>query len=110
NDDGLPDLYVSTYIGNTTRQDLCNDPNANNRLYLNLGDGTFADVTTESGTQNCGATFTTAAADVDDDGVLELWLSNDTFSQSFQDPHNFLPKDALFVRARVTDTGVPVYV
>src|SRR5262249_45377639 len=77
NDDGLPDLFVSDYIGDTSRMDLCNDPRANSRLFLNLGDGTFADVTTESGTNNCGAAFTAAAADLDEDGVLELYVAND---------------------------------
>src|SRR5262249_38290215 len=50
-----------------------------------------------------------AAADLDGDGTLELYLANDTFSQNFKLPANHLPEDALFVRASVDDTGAPTY-
>jgi enediyne biosynthesis protein E4 len=110
NDDGLVDLYVTSYAPNTELDDVCRDPNTHNRLYLNLGDGTFADVTSESGTVNCGANYTAAAADLDGDGQLELYLANDTLAENFQPMPNHLPKDALFVRTEVTDTGVPKYV
>jgi hypothetical protein len=109
NDDGLPDLYVSDYGPNMDLVDLCRDPNTKSRLYLNVGDGTFLDVSAQSGTENCGATFTTAAADLDGDGTLELYLANDTFAENFKPGANHLPKDALFVRTSIDDTGVPTY-
>lgn len=63
NQDGFPDLYLSNY--------------GPNRLMMNAGDGTFVDVTGESGTGN-GNKFGGGCAfcDFNADGVLDLYAGN----------------------------------
>ena len=61
--DGYVDLYVS------------NDYTAN-RLFRNLGDGTFADVTDAAGVGDRRATISSAIADFDDDGDLDIYVAN----------------------------------
>ena len=51
-------------------------PEAGNRLYRNLGDGKFADVTSESSAGDRGYGQGVAAADVDGDGDTDLYLCN----------------------------------
>ena len=43
-----------------------------NRLYRNLGDGTFADVTSAAGVGGSATSFAAAAADFDNDGWVDL--------------------------------------
>jgi hypothetical protein len=47
-----------------------------NRLYRNLGDGTFRDVTDEAGVGDTGYGMGCAAGDIDGDGDLDLYVSN----------------------------------
>ena len=63
NQDGFPDLYLSNY--------------GPNRLLMNAGDGTFVDMTGESGTDN-GNKFGGGCAfcDFNADGVLDLYAGN----------------------------------
>ena len=46
-------------------------------LYRNNGDGTFTDVSAESGIQNFGLTIGVLANDFNQDGYTDLYLSND---------------------------------
>lgn len=46
-------------------------------LYKNNGDKTFTDVTQESGVQNFGLTLGIVASDFNNDGWVDLYLSND---------------------------------
>ena len=46
-----------------------------NALLRNNGDGTFADVTVESGTVNIGYGMSSHFADIDNDGDLDLYVS-----------------------------------
>ncbi len=56
--DGYEDLYVTAYGGN--------------RLYHNNGNGTFTDVTAQSGTGGSGWSTSAAWVDLDNDGLLDL--------------------------------------
>jgi VCBS repeat protein len=62
-EDGWPDLYVVNEFGSNT-------------LYHNQHDGTFRDVTQQSGTADRGAGMGVAWGDYDNDGHLDLFISN----------------------------------
>ena len=61
--DGDPDLYVTTYRGG-------------NHLYRNHGDGTFEDITQAAGVHHNGHSSATTWFDYDLDGNLDLYLTN----------------------------------
>lgn len=61
--DGDPDLYV----GNRDENDL---------LYINQGDSTFQNKTLENGISNPGNTTSATMADVNNDGWLDIYVSN----------------------------------
>lgn len=63
NNDGWPDLYV----GNFEEADV---------LYLNQGDGTFIDITASAGINSPGKAFSVNLADVDQDGLLDIYVAN----------------------------------
>lgn len=65
--DGYLDLYVVINGG----------PNI---LYRNNGDGTFTDVTAESGTGDEGFGANAALGDIDNDGYLDIYVANTGFS------------------------------
>ena len=66
--DGWPDLYIGGYSSLRCR------------LYRNLGDGTFEDVTTATGTLGHNDTRTTSFVDYDNDGWLDIFSSHHDFS------------------------------
>lgn len=68
NGDGHIDLYVAN-LGRDAR----------NALYKNNGDGTFTDVTEETGTGDVGDGRTCAWVDFDADGRLDIFSSNHTY-------------------------------
>lgn len=62
-DDGYPDLYVVNDFGRNT-------------LYHNNKNGTFTDVTVESGTLAYGAGMNASMADYDNDGKIDIYVTN----------------------------------
>lgn len=92
NADGLPDLYVVNYLsGPDVFERLCRDeddrvrscsprefPAAQDRLYLNQGDGTFLDATSSIGIEvPDGKGLGIAIADFSGSGRLDLFIAND---------------------------------
>jgi hypothetical protein len=91
NNDGLLDLFVSNYV----KWEVNKDPEcvfANirnycspllyaplpNTLYRNNGDGTFTDVSVETGiAQHLGRGMGVAIADYDGDGYMDIFVAND---------------------------------
>jgi FG-GAP-like repeat len=63
NDDGYPDLFVANDFGRKT-------------LYRNDGDGTFTDVTVQTGTLAYGAGMSATIGDYDNDGRLDLYVAH----------------------------------
>jgi cytochrome oxidase Cu insertion factor (SCO1/SenC/PrrC family)/tetratricopeptide (TPR) repeat protein len=61
--DGLLDLYVG-------------NENGPNQLFRNKGDGTFEDISHRSGTDIVGFTKAVVAADYDNDGYVDFYVSN----------------------------------
>ncbi|MFQ5428700.1 MAG: FG-GAP-like repeat-containing protein [Phycisphaerae bacterium] len=66
------DLYVCNYNGI-----VAGTENMDNRLYRNLGDGTFEDVSVAQTVDDFGYGFQAVWFDYDRDGDLDLYLSND---------------------------------
>ncbi|CAM4310212.1 VCBS repeat-containing protein [Zobellia nedashkovskayae] len=85
NNDGLLDLFVANYpnvLVSKGNNYYKNKMNLNvhedsGHLYENNGNGTFSDVTKESGVQNFGLTLGLVASDFNNDGYKDLYLSND---------------------------------
>jgi hypothetical protein len=82
--DGYPDLYVTRGVdpgggadddgaGGSQVPDVSQIPSI---LYHNNGDGTFTDVTTQTGTDNVGGALGVTWVDYDNDGKLDLYIVN----------------------------------
>ena len=65
--DGREDLYLAT---------TSTDPILSDRLYHNLGQGQFADVSASTGASNSAATIGAAYADYDGDGRMDFVVGN----------------------------------
>ncbi|MDT5157463.1 MAG: enediyne biosynthesis protein [Acidobacteriota bacterium] len=91
--DGKLDLFVSSFVFYDKSQNLyCTDESKRryycvprffkpqpSHLFHNRGDGTFADVSKESGIADSpGKSFGAVATDVNNDGLLDLFVANDT--------------------------------
>lgn len=92
--DGKLDLFVSSFVFYDKSQNpLCTDPTLQRRYYCvprlfkptpshlfrNNGNGTFTDVSRESGIADSpGKSFGVVATDVNNDGLMDLFVANDT--------------------------------
>jgi len=76
--DGWPDLFVSSYyisVDETIRTYLGLRPNAETlKLYKNMGDGTFRDVTDSVGLDKVFMPMGSNFGDIDSDGYLDFYL------------------------------------
>jgi hypothetical protein len=72
NGDSRLDLYVVNYNGAVPGTQFIN-----NKLYLNLGNGSFIDVGVMQGVDDLGYGFQAVWFDYDQDGDVDLYLSND---------------------------------
>jgi len=93
NNDGLLDLFVVNYLRwDPAHEPVCKagavtdycSPTAYqglpNQLFLNRGDGTFADISAESGIRQwVGKGMAVAVADYDLDGLPDLFVTNDRY-------------------------------
>ncbi len=92
NNDGLADLFVSNYCKWEANKDPYCGPNQNTRaychpknyaplpntLYRNNGDGTFTDVSVETGIHKyLGKGMGAVIADYDGDGFMDIFVAND---------------------------------
>ncbi len=77
NGDGWLDLYVSNRTGTPFFDSPLEYTDVRNRLYLNLGDGTFVDIAPNLGVDEDAFTLTSAFFDYDRDGDTDLYVGND---------------------------------
>jgi len=85
NNDGFLDLYVANYpivpvsMGARFYHDKMveNKYEESGHLYRNNGNNTFTDVTKESGVQNFGMSIGVVSMDFNNDGLTDLYISND---------------------------------
>ena len=97
NNDGLLDLFVVNYLswdidteppcGPPGERDYCHPKfykKLPNQLFLNNGDGTFKDISAESGIRaHPGKGMGAATADFDLDGWMDIFVTNDKLENSF---------------------------
>ena len=94
NRDGLPDLYDVNYLrGEHVFKMECGGggvcmpqtfPSEQDQLHLNLGDGTFTNVTATAGIEREGGKgLGIVASDFDEDGAIELLIANDSETNSY---------------------------
>ena len=76
--DGALDLYIvnATHIPPPVPEDTSQTHLPRNTLYRNNGDGTFTDVTQQAGVGDIGYGVGCAAADVNNDGYPEIYVTN----------------------------------
>ena len=76
--DGALDLYIvnATHIPPPVIEDASQTHLPRNTLYRNNGDGTFTDVTQQAGVGDTGYGVGCAAADINNDGYPEIYVTN----------------------------------
>ncbi len=89
--DGDLDLYVANYPPTKFNAEIYYydqmikhlNTRYSDHLYRNDGNGTYTDVTEEAGVLNFGLALSATASDVNNDGWLDLYVSNDFVSPDF---------------------------
>jgi tetratricopeptide (TPR) repeat protein len=103
--DGWPDLFVASYyisVDESIRSYLGLPRNAETlKLYRNMGDGTFRDVTAEVGLDRVFMTMGANFGDLDNDGYLDIYLGTGNPSYG-----SLLPKALLHNNAGKSFTDI----
>ena len=73
--DGLTDIFLVNFAGSIVRPAPKDDPHARCRLYRNVGDMRFVDVTEASGLGFVGFAMGASWGDYDNDGDLDLYIT-----------------------------------
>jgi enediyne biosynthesis protein E4 len=81
NNDGLLDIFLVNGAAIPSLEK--SDSSFYNRLFRNNGDGTFTDVTEKAGLQGIGYSMGVAAADYDNDGFVDLYVTGVNRNQLF---------------------------
>jgi len=96
--DGWPDLYVSDYFNSVEQvigSYIGNQPKVETlRLYRNLHNGAFEDVTAKTGLDRVFIPMGAGFGDIDNDGYLDLYLGMGNPSLGSLTPHELLHNDA----------------
>ncbi len=94
NNDGWPDLYVSSYYGSDEEvmRTYLEQPHTvqTMKLYKNLGNGTFQDVTKEVGLNKVFMPMGSNFGDVNNDGYPDIYLGSGNTSFAGMLPHVLL--------------------
>jgi hypothetical protein len=92
--DGWPDLFVTSYfisIDESVRTYLGLPHNAiGQKLFKNMGNGTFKDVTAETGMDKVLMPMGSNFGDIDNDGFLDIYLGNGNPNYASLIPHVLL--------------------
>ncbi len=105
--DGLLDLFVVQYV-----RAVPPGPEAvtADRIYRNLGDGTFREIAAGTPAAGSGAGQAVLFSDLDHDGELEIYVANDNFSIEGQGGVTTLDVDRWLDPTGFDGQGVPTYV
>jgi len=108
--DGWPDLFVSSYytsVDDTARTYLHLPHNATTlKLYKNMGNGTFRDVTTETKLDRVYMPMGSNFGDIDNDGYLDIYLGTGNPSYGSLVPNVLLHnKDGRYFTDVTNSTG-----
>jgi tetratricopeptide (TPR) repeat protein len=108
--DGWPDLFVTSYyvsVDESVRSYLGLSPNAETlKLYKNLGNGTFRDVTAEVGLDRVMMPMGANFGDIDNDGFLDIYLGTGNPSYASLIPNALLHnKDGKFFTDVTASSG-----
>lgn len=119
--DGLLDLFIVNYVDGlkVCRNDkgeisACSPSNhiaVDDRLYHNLGDGRFEDVTATCGLVPGGKGLGLVLADLDDDGSVDVFVSNDTSPNFFYRNHSsqgnlHFTEEGLIAGVALSESGI----
>jgi hypothetical protein len=124
NQDGNPDLYVAHYVDwSPENNPVCDGPTPKSReicsprqfnglpdtLYLSNGDGTFRDATSDAGLSSGGKGLAVQIADVNLDGLPDIYVANDTVPNFLYRGNGALPLEDVSDKsgASLSDAGTP---